>query len=52
MSLTNLMEFKKEVGYIPVNFWLGTTITDQSTIKRVDELLRLREITSSVTLCD
>lgn len=39
-----MFNFFADLGYVPDNFWLGTTITSQETTWRIKQLLRLRSI--------
>lgn len=43
-------QFFEQLGYIPANFWLMTSITEQSTANRAIDLLRLRDIEPGVIL--
>lgn len=39
-----MVKFFQQLGRIPSNFWLMTSITGQETIGRVSDLLRLKEV--------
>jgi len=47
---SKMVKFFQEVGHIPKNFWLGTTVTGPRTVKRAKELARLRKIDQEATL--
>lgn len=36
-----MAQFFRQLGYVPTNFWLGTTITSSATLKRLDALLSI-----------
>jgi protein gp37 len=46
-----MKDFFRHVGYVPENFWLGTSVVDQrSANARIPKLLDLRQIRREVTL--
>lgn len=45
-----MVKFFKQLGRIPANFWLMTSITSQETIGRVSDLLRLKEVDRAAIL--
>lgn len=37
-----MRQFFEQVGYVPSNFWLGVSVTDVPTMKRIDELIKIK----------
>ena len=45
-----MLKYFSQLGYIPDNFWLMTSITTQATVKRIAPLLKLKTINPKVVL--